>query len=244
MEQQVGPFLDKIKNLAREPEWPRLQPNQCTRLYISNILARTKEDNISKLKQLGVNIRQDDRAKFEVKYSKKLRLETAALSVLVEPNSQLLDLLTGTQRVDGIMGPASFTIIEDDTENMHQAELKPHGQIDRQLLPSLTNIWSALGASEAQFLSWVLLCSSSYLHKTCLPESVILSSPDDPTHLPTIWGGPRQKWHRGHILLQSAQPLVQAHSKDTLETVMSVVGVKSLHRTAPGEYNNTSTETT
>ena len=107
-----------------------------------------------------------------------------------------------------------------------------HGQIDRQLLPSLTNIWSALGAFEAQFLSWVLLCSSSYLHKTCLPESVILSSPDDPTHLPTIWGGPRQKWHRGHILLQSAQPLVQAHSKDALAAVMSIAGVESLHRTA------------
>ena len=116
MEQQVGPFLDKIKNLAREAEWVRLQPNQCTRLYISNIRARTKEDIISKLKQLGVNIRQDDRAKFEVKYSKKLRLETAALSVLVEPNSQLLDLLTGTQRVDGIMGPASFTITSPQSD--------------------------------------------------------------------------------------------------------------------------------
>ena len=121
MEQQVGPFLDKIKNLAREPEWARLQPNQCTRLYISNIRTRTKTDIPSKLKQLGVNIRQDDRAKFEVKYSKNLRLETAVLSVLVEPNSQFLDLLTGTRRVDGIMGPVSFTILEDDTETILQA---------------------------------------------------------------------------------------------------------------------------
>ena len=56
-----------------------------------------------------------------MKCSRTLRLETAALSVLVEPNSHLLDILTGIRRVDGIMGPVSFTILEDDTETILQA---------------------------------------------------------------------------------------------------------------------------
>jgi hypothetical protein len=85
--------------------------------------------------------------------------------VIVEHNLQLVDLMIGRQKLEGIMGPSSFTVLEENTDIVHQAELIPHGQIDRQLLPKLTNIWATLGASEVQFMSWILLCSSSHLLK-------------------------------------------------------------------------------
>ena len=115
---------------------------------------------------------------------------------------------------------------------MHQAELTPSSQVDRRLLPRLVGIWTTLGASEPQFLSWVLLCDSTYVGRTWPPESAIMRSPDGPTHLPTIWDGPKQRWHRGHILLQSEQPWVPAHSRDTLAAVMSIPGVDEMHKAA------------
>ena len=132
------------------------------------------------------------------------------------------------------MGPATFTILNDEVDTVHQAELKPNSQTDRKRLPLLTNIWTALGASEAQFMTWILLCSSSHDSHHLddwLPESVAISSPDGPAHLPTIWGGKNQKWHRGHITLQSGSPLVQKQSRDTLAAVMSIAGVDKLYET-------------
>ena len=75
------------------------------------------------------------------------------------------------------MGPASFTILNDEVDTVYHAELKPNKQIDRKRLALLTNIWTSLGASESQFLTWVLLCSSSH---DWLPESTVISSPDGP----------------------------------------------------------------
>ncbi len=94
------------------------------------------------------------------------------------------------------MGSASLTILNDEVDTVHHAELKPNKQIDRKRLPLLTNIWTSLGASEPQFLEWILLCSSSHdtLHlDDWLPESASISSPDGPAHLPTVWGGKKQK---------------------------------------------------
>ena len=114
---------------------------------------------------------------------------------------------------------------------VHQTDLKLHDQIDGQLLPTQISIWTILGASETQFMFWILLCSSSHLNKEWLTESVILCSPDDPTNLLTIWGSPRQRWYRDHVLLQNGHPIVPSHSKDTLAVIMSLVGVDELHRT-------------
>ena len=83
-------------------------------------------------------------------------------------------------------------------------------------------------------MTWILLCSSSHDARHLndwLPESVAISSPDGPAHLPTIWGEKNQKWHRGHITLQSGSPLVQKQSRDTLAAVMSIAGVDKLYET-------------
>lgn len=125
IEQGVGPFLDKVRNLAREPEWSRFPASQFVHLYVSNIRARTSNDITDMLKREGIQIQQEDSVRFEIKYSKKLRLEAAALSVLVPTSPQLIDLLTGVRTIEGIRGPASFTIIEDDIDRVHQAELTP-----------------------------------------------------------------------------------------------------------------------
>ena len=79
--------------------------NRHVRLYVSNIRTRTKEDNSSKLKQEGISILNEDLAKFEVKYNKELRLETVSLSVQVESNSHLVDLLVGRRKIQGIFVP-------------------------------------------------------------------------------------------------------------------------------------------
>jgi hypothetical protein len=107
-----------------------------------------------------------------------------------------LDIMQGNTCIEGIMGPATFTILNDEVDTVHHAELKPYIQIDRKRLPLLTNIWIALGASESQFLAWILLCSSSHdvLHlNDCLPESAVISSPDGPAYLPTVWRNKKQK---------------------------------------------------
>jgi hypothetical protein len=132
------------------------------------------------------------------------------------------------------MGPVTFTILNDEVDTVHHTELKPNSQIDRKRLPLLTNIWTTLGASESQFLAWILLCSSSHdaLHlNDWLPESSVISSPHGPAHLPTVWGSKKQKWHRGHITLQSGSPLVQKQSRDTLAAVTSIAGVDKLYET-------------
>ena len=235
LKQQVGPFLDKVRNMARGPEQVRLRNSQSVRLYVSNLRARTKDDIISKLRGMGLQILREDLAKFELKYSRKLRLETSALTVIVIPNSRLNDFMQGDTCIEGIMGPATFTILNDEVDTVHQAELKPNSQIDRKRFPLLTNIWTALGASEAQFMAWILLCSSSHdAHHLddWLPESVAISSPDGPAHLPTVWGRKNQKWHRGHITLQSGSPLVQKQSRNTLAAVTSIAGVDKLYETA------------
>jgi hypothetical protein len=131
-------------------------------LYVSNLRVRTKDDIIPKLKGTGLQILREDLAKFEMKYSRKLRLETTVLTVLVRPDSKLEDIMQGKVSIEGIMGSASLTILNDEVDTVHHAELKPNKQIDRKRLPLLTNIWTSLGASEPQFLTWILLCSSSH----------------------------------------------------------------------------------
>jgi hypothetical protein len=191
LKQQVGPFLDRVRNTARGPEQARLRNSQSVRLYVSNLKARTKDDIISKLRGMGLQMLREDLAKFELKYSRKLQLETSALTVLVLPDKRLEDFIQGEACIEGITGPATFTILNDEVDTVHQAELKPNSQIDRKRLPLLTNIWTALGASEAQLMAWILLCSSSqdaHHLDDWLPELVAISSPDGPAHLPTIWG--------------------------------------------------------
>jgi len=234
LQQRVGPFLDRVRNIARGPEQARLRNSQSVRLYISNLRARTKDDIIHKLRGMGLRIIREDLAKFELKYSRKLRLETSALTVLVLSDKRLEEFMQGEASIEGIMGPATLTILNDEVDTVHQAELKPNSQTDRKRLPLLTNIWTALGASETQFMTWILLCSSSHDARHLndwLPESVAISSPDGPAHLPTIWGEKNQKWHRGHITLQSGSPLVQKQSRDTLAAVMSIAGVDKLYET-------------
>jgi hypothetical protein len=235
LNQRVGPFLDRVRNLARGPERARLPEGQSVCLCVSNLRVRTKEDIITKLKGTGLHILREDLAKFEMKYSRKLRLETTALTIIVRSDSQLEDIMQGRVPIEGIMGSATFTILNDEVDTVHHAELKPNSQIDRKRLPLLTNIWTSLGSSESQFLALVLLCSSSHdaLHlDDWLPESAAISSPDGPAHFPTVWGDKKQKWHRGHILLQSGSPLVQRQSRDTLAAVTSIVGVDKLYKTA------------
>ncbi len=54
VDQQVGPFLDKVRNLARGPERDRLPKSQSVRLYVSNLRVRTMDDIITKLKGTGL----------------------------------------------------------------------------------------------------------------------------------------------------------------------------------------------
>jgi hypothetical protein len=92
-----------------------------------------------------------------MKYSRKLRLETTALTVLVRSDSKLEDIMQGKVSIEGIMGSASLTILNYEVDTVHHAKPKPNKQIDRKRFPLLTNIWTSLGTSEPQFLEWVLL---------------------------------------------------------------------------------------
>jgi hypothetical protein len=167
LNQQVGPFLDKVRNRARRPEQDRLLESESVHLYVSNLRTLTKDDVISKLRGMGLHILREDLAKFEMRYSRKLRLETTALTILVRPDSILKDIMQGNICMEGIMGPDTFTILNNEADTVHQAELKPNSQIDRKRLPLLTNIWTTLGASEAQFLAWILLPRTD--RHTCQP---------------------------------------------------------------------------
>ncbi len=57
----------------------------------------------------------------------------------------------------------------------------------------------------------------------------ILSSPDGPASLPTIWGTKEQKKHRGHVLLQSTSPTTPAQSRDTMTAISSIAGDNRMH---------------
>jgi hypothetical protein len=148
LDRRVGPFLDRVRNLARGPERARLPEGQSVRLYVSNLRVRTKEDIITKLKGTGLHILREDLAKFEMKYSRKLRLETTALTILVRSDSKLGDIMQGKISIEGIMRPATFTILNNEMDTVHHTELKPNSQIDRKRIPLLTNIWTSLAASE------------------------------------------------------------------------------------------------
>jgi hypothetical protein len=113
------------------------------------------------------------------------------------------------------------------TQTLHHMELTPNKQKDRRGLPLLANIWSTIGASESQILTWILLCTSS--QPTWMAESTILSSPDGPDSLPTTWDTKEQRRHRGHILLQSALPPTPTQSRDALEVISSITGDDRLH---------------
>ncbi len=165
-------------------------------------------------------------------FTTKLRIQSATLTVWVQSDQKLTDLLRGIISLDGILGPATITLIEEDSEAIHQLELRPNKQIDRRGMPFLTNIWSTLGASEPQILAWILLCTSSQLGQHWIAESAILAHPDGPAHLPTIWGSKDQRWHRGHLLLQSETPAVPCHSRDSLAAVSSISNVDRLYATA------------
>jgi hypothetical protein len=65
------------------------------------------------------------------------------------------------------MGPVTFTILNDEVDTVHHSELKPNSHIDRKRLTLLTNIWTALGASESQFLAWILDHPSMFLVSRC-----------------------------------------------------------------------------
>ena len=110
-------------------------------LYVSNLRTLTKDDVISKLRGMGLHILREDLTKFKMRYSRKLRLETTALTILVRPDSILKDIMQGNICMEGIMGPATFTILNNEADTVHQAELKPNSQIDRKRLPLLTNMF-------------------------------------------------------------------------------------------------------
>ncbi len=106
-------------------------------------------------------------------------------------------------------------------------QLKPNKQKDRRGLTLLTNIWTTIGASESQILTWILLCTSSQLSQNWTAESAIFSSPDGDERevsLSTIWGTREQRWHRGHIFLQSESPIIPHQSRDALTVVTSITG--------------------
>ena len=154
LEHQVGQFLDKIRIIARAPEIARITRNPMVTIYVINIYARSRLDILARLRTIGITIIQEAPAHFEVHYSGKLRIQSTSLTVKVCSDQKLLDLLQGKISLEGILGPATITILDDDSDTVHQMELKPNKQIDRRGLPLLTNIWSTLGVSE-------LLCTSS-----------------------------------------------------------------------------------
>ena len=80
----------------------------------------------SRLHNIVITIIQELKAFFEIQYTTKLRIQSAVLTVWVQSDQKLNDLLRGTSSLDGILGPATITLIEDDSESIHQMELKPN----------------------------------------------------------------------------------------------------------------------
>jgi hypothetical protein len=191
--QQGGQFLDKIRNIARAPEIARITRSPMVTICVRNIYAGSHLDIQTRLHTIDITIIQEVTTHFEVHYSGRLRIQSTSLTVKVYSDQKLLDLLQGTISLEVILGPTTITILDDDSDTVHQMELKPNKQIDRRGLPLLTNIWSTLGASEAQILSRILLYTSSQLGQIWTEESVTLVNPDGPAHLPTIWGTKDQR---------------------------------------------------
>jgi hypothetical protein len=162
-EQRVGSFLDKVRIGARAPELVRVTKKPLARICVSNIYVRSQLDIQSRLHSIGITIIQELNAVFEIQYTTKLRIQSVSLTVWVQSDQKLTDLLRGITSLYGILGPVTITLIEDDSEVIHQMELKPKKQGDSRGMPFLTNIWSTLGASEAQILTWILLYTSSQL---------------------------------------------------------------------------------
>ena len=165
----MGQFLDNLNNLARKPEFQRTSNSVSTRIYIRNTAARSKQILLSQVKDIGIRLL----GRTKPSHSK---IQSASLEVDAQVDEKLMDLLQGITHLDGIGGRATITQINDDIEALHHMELKPNKQKDRRGLPLLANIWTTIGASESQILTWILLCTS--VQPTWVTESAILSSPD------------------------------------------------------------------
>ena len=213
------------------PEFARISRILLATICVSNVYVRSQLDIQSRLHNLGITIIHESPSTFEIHYCSKLRIQSAVLTVRVRSDHRLIDLLQEKVSIEGILGPVTITLTENDCETVHQMELKPKKQIDRRGLPLLTNIWSTLGTSEVQILSWILLYTSSHLGKAWVSESATLTNPDGPAHLPTIWGTKDQHWHRGHILLQSEDPVIPNHSRDSMTVVSSISGIDRQYTT-------------
>jgi hypothetical protein len=115
-EQRVGSFLDKISITARTPEWVRVTEKPLAKICVSNIYARSQLDIQSRLDSIGITIIQELKAFFEIQYTTKLRIQSVSLTVWVQSDQKLTDLLRGVSSLDVILGPATITLIEDDSE--------------------------------------------------------------------------------------------------------------------------------
>jgi hypothetical protein len=234
----VGQFLDNLSNLARKPEFQRTSNSVSTRIRISNTKVRSKQILLSQIRETGIKLLREDQAEFGIKFNSHSRIQSASLEIDVQVDSKLMNLLQGITHLDGIGGRATITQINDDIETLHHLELKPNKQKDRRGIPLLTNIWTTIGASESQILTWIMMCTS--VQATWLAESAILSSPDGPVSLENIWGSKDQRTHRGHIMLQSTSPTTPAHSHDTTAAMSSITGDNRLHTSSGLEDTITS----
>jgi hypothetical protein len=223
----VGQFLDNLNNLERKPEVQRTSNSVSTRIHISNTTVRSKQILLSQVKDIGIRRLREDQTKFGIKSSGHSRIQSASLEVDVQVDENLMDLLQGTTYLDGIVGRATITQIHDDIETLHHMELKPNKHKDRSGLPLLANIWTTIGASESQILTWIMMCTS--VQPVWVAESDILSSPDGSASLQNIWGSKEQRTHRGHMVLQRTSPTTPAHSRDTTAAMSSIAGDNRLH---------------
>ena len=218
----------------------RITRNPFSRICVSNFYARSQLDIQSRLQNLDITIIQETPTNFEIHYIGKLRIQSESLTVRVSSDQRLIDLLHGKVSLEGILGPSTITMLEEDSDTVQQMELNPNKQIDCRGLSLLTNIWSTLGALETRILSWILLYTSSQLGQTWAAESATLANPHGPVHLFTIWGTKDHRWHRGHILLQSETPAVPNHSRDSMTVVSSISGIDRLYTTSGLEDTLTS----
>jgi hypothetical protein len=223
----VGQFLDNLNNLARKPELQRTSNSVSTRIRISNTTVHSKQILLSQVKDIGIRLLREDQAEFGIKFSGHSRVQSASLEVDVQVDENLMDLLQGTTYLDGIGGRATITQINDDIETLHHMELKPNKHKDRRGLPLLVNIWTTIGASESQILTWIMMCTS--VQPAWVTESVILSSPDGPVSLQNIWDCKEQRTHRGHMVLRSTSPTTPSHLRDTTAAMSSITGDNRLH---------------
>jgi hypothetical protein len=129
---KVGQFLDKLKNIARQPEFSRTSTRESIRLQISNASDRSRQILLARVKDTGITLMREDQAEFDVKFSGKSRIQSASLKVDAKANQPLMDLLQGRTNLEGIGGWATITQIEDDAGVLHHIELKPNKQTDRR----------------------------------------------------------------------------------------------------------------